>query len=85
MEPRQTTKTIVRHLARGGSAMAVGNLVARNRNTSDNDAVDTYYKASSVVGGFVAGAIVGDYVGKAAEVKVDAAFDWINKTFHKTF
>ena len=85
MDARQTTKTVVRHLARGGSAMAAGNLVARNRNTSDKEIVDDYYKVSAVVGGFVVGAVVGDYIGRAAEVKVDELFNLINKTFKTTY
>lgn len=85
MEPRQTTKTVVRFLARSGSAGAAANIVTHNRNTSDNELVDTYHQSAAIVGGFAVGWIVGDYVAKFTEVKVDHAFDWINKTFHKTF
>lgn len=85
MEPRQTTKTVVRFLARSGSASAAANIVANNRNTSDNDVVDTYHKSAALVGGFAVGWIVGDYVAKFAEAKTDDAFNWINRTFHKTF
>ena len=83
MNPRLATKTAVRFLARGGTASAVGNIVASNRSVSDNDTVDLYHKSAAYVGGFAAGWIVGDYVGAFAAVKVDEAFDWINKTFNK--
>lgn len=85
MDARLVTKTVVRHLSRGGTAAATANLVASNRNTSDTEIVDTYYQASALVGGFAAGWLVGDIVARFAEAKVDETFDRINKTFHKTF
>lgn len=76
MDKRQVTKNIVRHLTRSSTAAATANIVASNRKHSDSDVVDKYHETAAVVGGFAAGWMVGDYVAKFAEVKVDELFDW---------
>ena len=83
MDKRQVTKTVVRHLTRSSTAAATANIEAANRNSSDTELVDQYHKTAAVVGGFAAGWMVGDYIAKFAEVKVDEAFDWIDRTFSK--
>lgn len=83
MDKRQVTKTVVRHLTRSGTAAATANIVASSRNTSDTEIVDQYHKTAAVVGGFAAGWLVGDYVAKFAEIKVDELFDLFDRTFSK--